>query len=189
MTDLLQFYLIPTLLGIGLSAACGLRVFFPLFLVSLLGYLGKLSITENFLWLTQLPAVITFGVASVIEIVAYFIPLIDHLLDAVTIPSSIVSGIVLFASMFPENESLIKWAMAILAGGGTAGLVSSVTSLARFKSTAFTAGLGNPLIAFTETIGSIIISGLSILFPFFVILVIAVLIYLGIKTSSFIKRT
>jgi hypothetical protein len=185
----LQLYLIPTLLGIGLSAACGLRVFFPLFLVSLLGYLGKLSIAENFLWLTQLPAVITFGVASVVEMIAYFIPLIDHLLDAVTIPSSIVSGIVLFASMFPENESLIKWIMAIIAGGGTAGLVSGLTSVTRLKSTAFTAGLGNPLIAFSETVGSVIISVLSVLFPLFVILIIALLIYLVIKSNRFIKRT
>lgn len=184
----LQLYLIPTLLGIGLSAACGLRVFFPLFLVSLLGYLGKLSIGESFLWLAQLPAVITFGVASVVEIVAYFIPLIDNLLDAVTIPSSIVSGIVLFASIFPENESLIKWVMAVMAGGGTAGLVSSVTSLTRLKSTAFTAGLGNPLIAFSETVGSIIISVLSVLFPLFVILVIAALIYIVTKTNCLIKR-
>lgn len=184
----LQLYLIPTLLGIGLSAACGLRVFFPLFLVSLLGYLGKLCIAGNFLWLTQLPAVITFGVASVVEIVAYFIPLIDHVLDAVTIPSSIVSGIVLFASLFPENESLIKWVMAIIAGGGTAGLVSTITSLARLKSSVLTAGLGNPLIAISETVGSIIISLLSILFPLFVILVIVLLIYFVIKTSRFIKH-
>lgn len=182
--EIITQYIIPVLLGIGLSAACGLRVFLPLFLVSLCGYMGKVSLNESFVWLTQLPALITFGIASIVEVVAYFIPFIDHLLDAVTIPSSVIAGITLFASFFPESEPLIKWVLAIIAGGGTAGLVSTATSLTRLKSTALTAGLGNPIISIAETAGSVLVSLLTILFPVFVILIIIVLFYLLFKLRS-----
>ena len=182
--EITTHYIIPSLLGIGLSAACGLRVFLPLFLVSLCGYMGKVNLNESFIWLTQLPAVITFGIASLVEVVAYFIPFIDHVLDAVTIPGSVLSGIILFASFFPESEPLIKWVMAIIAGGGTAGLVSTATSLARLKSTALTAGLGNPIISIAETVGAVLVSLLTILFPLFVILIIAALGYLLFKLRS-----
>lgn len=183
-----QQYVIPSLLGIGLSAACGLRVFFPLFLVSLLGYVGKVNLNESFLWLTQLPAVITFGIASLLEIVAYFFPLVDHLLDAVTIPGSVISGVMVFASFFPESETLIRWVLAVIAGGGTAGLVSTLTSATRLKSTALTAGLGNPIIAIGETLGSIIISILTVLFPILVIGLIIFLIYLVFKIKGKLTR-
>ena len=57
--------------GIGLAAATGFRVFLPLFAVSLSSYLGWIPISDSFEWLSGLPTLITTGIATIAEILAY----------------------------------------------------------------------------------------------------------------------
>jgi hypothetical protein len=49
---------------------------------------------------------------------------------------------------------MVKWATAIIAGGGIAGLTQSVTTLVRAKSTVMTGTLANPAVATAELGGS-----------------------------------
>ena len=99
MADILP-YLLSAFIGIGLAAASGFRVFLPLFAVSLASYMGWIPMGDNFDWLSGLPTLITTGVATVIEILAYYIPVIDNFLDTLSIPLATIAGSVLFASQF-----------------------------------------------------------------------------------------
>ena len=73
MSDILP-YILSSFIGIGLAAASGFRVFLPLFAVSLASYLGWIPTNDNFQWLSGLPTLIVTGVATVVEILAYYIP-------------------------------------------------------------------------------------------------------------------
>lgn len=177
----IQQYLVPILLGIGLSAACGLRVFLPIFILSLLTHFGNISIAENFSWLSSWPAIIAFGSASIIEIIAYYIPWLDNLLDTITIPSSVVAGTLVLASTNTELETVIKWTLAVIAGGGTAGLISTATALTRAKSTMVSGGATNFIVASAETVGAIIMTIISTLLPIVAGIAVLWLLYVAVK--------
>lgn len=164
MSDILP-YLLSTFIGIGLAAASGFRVFLPLFFVSLASYMGWIPASDNFHWLSGLPALIATGTATVIEILAYYIPFVDNFLDSISIPLAAVAGSILFASQFVELGTFPQWALALIAGGGTAATIASGFAGTRAASTATTGGIGNNLVATTETAGAGIMSILSVFLP------------------------
>ncbi|ROI11944.1 MULTISPECIES: DUF4126 domain-containing protein [Epilithonimonas] len=164
MSDILP-YILSSFIGIGLAAASGFRVFLPLFAVSLASYLGWIPMNDNFQWLSSLPTLIVTGVATLVEILAYYIPVVDNFLDTVTVPLATVAGSVLFASQFIELGTFPQWALAIIAGGGTAATIAAGFAGTRAASTATTAGIGNNVIATTETAGAGLMSVLSIFLP------------------------
>lgn len=158
-------YVLSAFIGIGLAAATGFRVFLPMFAVSLASYLHWIPMNESFEWLAGLPTLITTGVATVAEILAYYLPLIDHLLDTVSVPMATVAGSVLFASQFADLGTFPQWALALIAGGGTAATISSGFAGLRVASTATTGGLGNSVVGTTETAGAGIMTVLAIAAP------------------------
>lgn len=183
MLDNIPFlpYAISAFIGIGLAAATGFRVFLPMFAVSLASYMGWIPMNENFDWLSGLPTLITTGIATVVEILAYYIPYVDHLLDTLSVPLATVAGSVLFASQFADIGTFPQWALALIAGGGTAAAISSGFAGTRAASTATTGGLGNSVVATTETAGAGIMSVLAMAAPIIaaiaaIILVITVII-------------
>ncbi len=159
-------YIISAFIGIGLAAATGFRVFLPMFAVSLASYMHWIPMSGNFEWLSGLPALITTGIATVVEILAYYIPYVDHLLDTLSVPLATVAGSVLFASQFADIGTFPQWALALIAGGGTAATISSGFAGTRAASTASTGGLGNSVVATTETAGAGIMSFLAMAAPF-----------------------
>ncbi|MET3537762.1 DUF4126 domain-containing protein [Chryseobacterium limigenitum] len=175
-------YVLSAFIGIGLAAATGFRVFLPMFAVSLASYLHWIPTNESFEWLSGLPTLITTGIATVAEILAYYIPFIDHLLDTISIPMATVAGSVLFASQFADLGTFPQWALALIAGGGTAATISSGFAGLRAASTATTGGLGNSVVGTTETAGAGIMTVLAMAMPilagiFAIILVILVIVY------------
>ena len=177
MSDILP-YILSSFIGIGLAAASGFRVFLPLFAVSLASYLGWIPTNDNFQWLSGLPTLIVTGVATLVEILAYYIPVVDNFLDTVTVPLATVAGSVLFASQFIELGTFPQWALAIIAGGGTAATIAAGFAGTRAASTATTAGIGNNIIATTETAGAGLMSVLSIFLPVIAfIIALALLIF------------
>lgn len=162
-------------LGIALAAAVGFRVFLPLLVVSVAARAGYLHVGEGFVWLASLPAVIMLAVAAVTEVLAYYIPAVDNLLDTITTPSAIVAGVLVSAAMMADLPPLVKWTTAIIAGGGAAGITQTTTALLRAKSTAFTGGTGNAVVATGELGAATLLSLLALLAP--VIALAAVLLF------------
>lgn len=169
-------YLISAFIGIGLAAATGFRIFLPMFAVSLASYMGWIPMSGNFDWLSGLPTLIATGIATVVEVLAYYIPLVDHLLDTISVPLATVAGSVMFASQFADIGTFPQWALAFIAGGGTAAAISSGFAGTRAASTATTGGLGNSVVATTETAGAGLMSFLALAAP--VIAFIAAIILL-----------
>jgi hypothetical protein len=141
--------------------------------------LGYLSLTPGMTWLGSDAALLAFGLATVLEVGAYYVPWLDNLLDTLATPAAITAGVITTAAVTPELSPLLRWALAIVAGGGAAGLVQAGTALLRLKSSTFTAGVGNPVVATGELVGSFALCGLALLAPLLagavVVLVLAVL--------------
>ena len=181
MSDQLSFlpYALSAFIGIGLAAATGFRVFLPMFAVSLASYMGWIPMNDSFEWLAGLPTLITTGIATVVEILAYYIPLVDHLLDTISVPLATIAGSVMFASQFADMGTFPQWALALIAGGGTAAAISSGFAGTRAASTATTGGLGNSVVATTETAGAGIMSVLAMAAPV-IAFIIAILLILTV---------
>src|SRR5690606_25526534 len=143
--------IISICLGIGLAASVGFRVFLPLFVFSLASYFEVWELNASWLWIGSLTAVITFAVATLIEILAYYIPFVDNLLDTIAIPLATIAGTAVMVSTVADLNPVISWALAIIAGGGTAAAIKSTATASRATSTISTAGFGNPLISTVET--------------------------------------
>src|SRR5437867_4276732 len=124
--------------GIGLAAACGFRVFVPLLVVSIASLTGHLHLSAHFQWLGSYPALLAFAVATMLEIGGYFVPWLDHLLDTIATPAAVVAGTIVSASMFTDMSPFLRWTLALIAGGGIAGLVQGSTVATRAISTATT---------------------------------------------------
>lgn len=152
-------------LGLGLAAACGFRVFVPLLVLSGASYSGHLELGAGFEWIGSLPALVAFATATAVEIIAYYIPWVDNLLDSVSGPAAVVAGTVVTASSLTDVDPLLKWSLAIIGGGGLAGLVKGSTTLARGASTLSTGGLANPLVSTVEVGTSLLLSSLAVLLP------------------------
>jgi len=161
--------------GIGLSAACGFRVFVPLLVINLATITGHLHLAPGFEWIGSDYATIAFGTATLFEILAYYIPWLDHILDLITSPAAIIAGMVVTASMVMDISPFLRWTLAIIAGGGAAAIVQGVTVALRTKSSALTAGAGNPFVSSAELAGSIITALLAIVVPVLCLLLVALL--------------
>lgn len=165
-------------LGLGLAAAVGFRVFVPFLMVSVAARSGSVNLAGGFEWLGSDVALVMFGAAAVLEIAAYFIPFFDHLLDAVAGPAAVTAGTVLMASTLIDMEPWLRWSVAIVAGGGTAGLFHGTLAGLRVGSTATTGGAANPAFATMETGGSTALTLLALAVP---LAALAVIVFLVIR--------
>lgn len=169
-------YIISLFIGISLATATGFRVFLPLFFVSLASYFNWMPLQDNWQWVRSLHALIVLGIAMVFEILSYYIPFVDNIMDSIAIPLSAIAGTLLFSSQFAESNDIIKWGLSIIAGGGTAATVSTALSGIRLASSASTAGIGNPLVSTVENTGATLMSVLAIFVPIIAIIMVMVLI-------------
>ena len=164
---------LPVCIGIGLSAACGFRVFVPPLVMSIFSLAGHLNLSPGFSWIGTYPALIAFGTATIAEIVAYLIPGLDHALDVIATPAAVIAGTVVTASFIMDLSPFLKWTLALIAGGGAAGIIQGGSVLLRGKSALATGGAANPLVAAGEAVGAGILSILAILVP--VLVAVAIL--------------
>ena len=189
--------------GLALSAACGFRVFVPLLVMSIAGYsgpplslppslewfqllTGHLPLAAGFEWIGTTAAMKAFGIATVCEIAAYYIPWFDNLLDHVTTPAAVIAGILVTASSVTGLSPFLQWTLAIIAGGATAGVAQGVTVVARGGSTAASLGTTNWIVSTVEWLGSIILSVLALLLPALILVVLGIILVI---TSRGKKKT
>ncbi len=152
-------------LGLGLSATCGFRVFVPLLITSLAAHLGWIEPGSGFEWMARLPAVAVFAAATLFEVGGYLVPWVDNLLDTVATPAAVAAGILVMASVAVGMPPLLRWGLAVVAGGGAAGTVQAGTVLLRGASSVTTGGAANPAVSAGETAASVAGSAVSLLLP------------------------
>ncbi len=169
-------YLLPVSLGVGLASAAGFRVFLPLLATGLAVKAGYMPISEGFQWIATTPALLMLAVAAVAEIIAYYIPVFDNLLDGLATPTAIGAGVAMSYAVMGDMPPMMKWTLAIIAGGGAAAATQGATTLLRGASTVTTAGLGNHAVATGEIFGAVVMSLLAILLPY--VALVAALIFI-----------
>ena len=152
-------------LGLGLSAACGFRVFVPLLVLGIAGATDTLNLSPSFEWVGSPAALIALSAATALEIAAYYVPWLDNLLDTVASPAALLAGAFAALAVQPESEPLLHWSLVAIAGGGAAGVVQLSTVALRAGLSLFTGGLGNWLFSTIEWIGAGLVALLAILAP------------------------
>ncbi len=164
---------IGVLTGVGLAAACGFRVFVPMLVMGIANRAGVMELTSGFAWLGTDIALICLGVATVIEIVSFYIPWLDNLLDTVASPAAVMAGTIVTAGAVGDMEPWLKWSLALIAGGGVAASIQALTVGSRAGSAVATGGLGNPIISTIEVVSSMVLSVLAIFIPLIAAVVVA----------------
>jgi hypothetical protein len=176
-------------LGIGLAAAAGFRVFVPLLIAGLAADFGHLPLSEHFQWLGSTPALLMLGTAAAAEILAYYIPGVDHALDVLAGPATLIAGVVASAAVMTDLPPGILWPVAIIGGGGVAGLAKGSTALLRAKSGVLTGGLANPVVSTAETVGATGLSLFAIALPVLALVVIvAALVWVARRIGRWFRR-
>jgi hypothetical protein len=178
--------LVSVCLGLGLSAACGFRVFVPLLVMSAAERTGYLTVSGGFDWIGSTPALVAFSVATLLEIAAYYVPWVDNLLDSVAGPAAVVAGVLVTASTVTELSPLLRWSVAVIAGGGVAASVQTTTTFLRHLSSLATFGLGNPVLSTAEAVGAFLLAVLAVVMP--VAAVLALLLGMSWVLRSWRRR-
>ncbi len=170
--------------GLGLAAACGFRVFVPLLIASLFARFGHLPLAGGFEWLASVPALIALGTATVLEVGAYYVPWLDHALDAVATPTAALAGMLAAAAVLTDLPPLLKWSISILGGGAAAGLIQGASVLFRLKSAALTGGVGNPVVSTVELLGAGTTALLAVLLPLVCLVLVATLLVVAFRATG-----
>jgi hypothetical protein len=178
--------------GVGLAAACGFRVFVPLFITSLAASGGVDLFTDVDVqgmlgeqeWLGNPWVTVALGIATALEIGSYYIPWLDNALDSIATPAAVVAGTFITGAMMPDfiGDGSFKWIVSTVAGGGTAGLVQGASVITRGTSSATTGGIGNPVVSTAELGGSVVTAGVAILLPVVAAIFVCILLCFVIRT-------
>jgi len=163
-------------LGIGLAAACGFRVFVPLLFTSMASLGGQLTLSPGFEWLGTWPVLVILAIATALEIGGYYVPWLDNLLDTIATPAAMIAGTVLTAAVVGDMEPALKWAISLIAGGGTAGTVQAITVVTRGASSVVTGGLSNPGVSTVEAGGALFTTVMALLLPYVALVIVLVFI-------------
>lgn len=179
--------IISFFVGIGLAASAGFRVFLPLLVLSLAAKFG-FDLNQDWAWIGSWTAIITLGIATFVEIIGYYIPWVDNMLDSIAVPMAGIAGTMLMAfSLGNMDSEFLQWGMAIIAGGGTATAVKGSAAGTRLASTTTTGGAGNFLVSTTETFASGVLSLLALIAPIIAFILVLVVFYFIYKGWNYIK--
>lgn len=181
--------LLQIAIGIGLSAAAGFRILVPFLIAGVAAQQGYLTLSPSMAWMGTTPAILALAAATALEILIYFIPVVDNVMDAVELPAAAIAGTVLtLAVTGGEMTPFLQWSLALIAGGGVASSTQAFTGLTRLTSTAAAGPVGNIAVSTTELASSTILSVLAIAVPILVLIVVGVLLYLVFRRQGRKRR-
>lgn len=179
---ILQTWVLPVLLGLGLASATGLRTFLPLLMLALAARFGLFGITlnEHLAWIGSVPAIAALAIAAVAEFAGDKIPVVDHALTVMGAFVRPVAGAIAAASVFAGLDPTTAAVAGIIVGAPTAFAFNAVQGGTRLTSTATTGGLGNPVLSFIEDVlsfGMVLVAFLAPIVVPIVLIVFAVLLF------------
>ena len=178
--------LMSLLIGIGLSATSGFRLFLPFLVISAASLTGLLELAPAFEWIGTYPALTVFAVAAMVEVLAYFFPYLDNLLSTVSIPFAVIAGTVITASVIVDMGPLLTWSLALIAGGGASLTTKTTSTLLHTGSTAVTGGTANPVLSAAESVFSAFMAIVSIFAPILIVFLFGFILWVGVR--AFQKR-
>lgn len=174
------------IVGIGLAAACGFRVFIPPLVMAIGVRTGHIQVAQSFQWVGSDIALVMLITATAAEIAAYYVPWLDNLLDTIATPAAAVAGTLVTASVISGMSPMLTWSIALIAGGGAATAVQVSTVALRGASTLTTGGIANPVVATAELAAASAVSIFIMLLP--VIFAVLAVFALGWALFRFVAR-
>ena len=182
-------FLLALSLGLGLAAASGFRVFLPPFLYGLtirLDYTPiDIPVEGASEWMSSDIGLVLLGSAMVLEILAYYVPWLDNLMDTIASPAAMLAGGAMVYSTLGDTSPIVQWTLSIIAGGGVSGTIQIGTVSVRALSTMTTGGIANPLVSTAEAGACIFCTILAILLP---ILALFLTIFALVFSVKYIKK-
>ena len=169
-------------LAIGLAACAGLRAWLPLLLAGILARTGWLALGPWFHFLQGNRALILFGVATLLELAGDKVPALDHALDAVSTLLRPAAGALLAASMLGRvSDPLTALVLGVAVGAPTALLPHAAKTGLRLASSAFTAGLANPVLSLLEDLLTLALFVITVVLPMLALLLVAGLTFFVLR--------
>lgn len=172
-------YILPLLLGLGLSASTGLNTFLPLLLLAGAARfnVAGIELGAKFEWLTSDAAMIALIIACALEIVGDKIPAVDHFLDSAGTFLRPAAGALASASVLTGIDPMVASILGVMIGAPTSLGLHTLKAGTRVASSATTFGCANPVISVIEDILSLGLSILAIFIPVLVPIALALLVY------------
>ncbi len=175
--------------GICLCAACGFRVFVPLLILGIWHSYGWINLSSGSDWIGSTTALIIFGAAMVLEVGGYYNSWVDNMLDLITTPLALISGILLMSAVILEINPYLRWGIIVILGGGIAVNIQFLSVKARALSAFVVAkGWGNPVFATIELLSSVLISVMALTVPLLSLIFLLVIIYIIRRTVMIADR-
>lgn len=180
--DLLQ----SIALGISLAACAGLRAWLPLFAVGLSVRLGVVPLGDSFRFLGSNTALTVFAIATLIELLADKVPVVDHALDALSTFLKPLAGMVLAASvMWTVDDPIVALALGVMVGAPASLVPHTAKATLRGVLSPITAGLAAPILSILEDVIAFGLVALAILAPF---VVAAGFVLFALVTGKFLRK-
>lgn len=145
--------------AIALAAACGLRAFLPLLALSVASHMGAVHLTAEASWFGSDAALWILGGATVLEMLADKVPLLDHALDVAATFVRPAAGAIVAWAAYGHWAPQLAYPAAIIVGAGALG-VHLLKAKTRLASTALTLGHGNPVLSLGEDVLSLALSSM-----------------------------
>ena len=173
-------------LGLALAACAGLRAWLPMFVVGVCVRAGLLPLGESFQFLGSNTALAVFAIATVIELIADKIPVVDHALDALSTFLKPVVGIVLAASvLWTVDDPIVALALGLMVGAPASLVPHAAKTSLRGVLSPLTAGIAAPILSFLEDFIAFGLIALAILVP---VVVAAGFILFALITGRFVRK-
>ena len=177
------------LAGVALAACAGFRAFLPLFALGIGAKTGMWP-GDAPAYLSSDPWLLALGVATLAEILADKVPLVDHALDAVQSVVRPIAGAVLlypgFAALMPEGYAI---GVAALTGAPLAFGVHAAKASARVASTATTGGVANPVLSLLEDLFAAALAILALLVPVIAAAAVVALVLFLLRRARTLRRS
>lgn len=188
--ELLQIWVLPALLGLGLAAASGLRAFLPLLLLALAArfQLFGIDLNDKAEWLGSDAALIALGLATALELAADKVPFLDHALSAIGTVTRPVAAVIAAGSVFAGVDPVVAAVAGVVIGAPTAFAFHAAQSGTRVASTATTGGLLNPIVSVVEDLLAFATVLLALAAPLLVPLALAALLWLLWRLVKAVRR-
>lgn len=188
---MIETYILPILLGLGLAASTGLRTFLPMLMLAGAArfHLFGIKLNHAMAWLTSDVAMIALGAATLIELIGDKIPAVDHVLHAIGFVTRPLAAAAAAYAVFGGMDPTVAAIAAVIVGAPTALAFNAAQGGTRLASTATTGGLGNPVVSTIEdglSIGTVLIAFLA---PVLIPVILLALLWLVFFLASRLKRS
>ena len=178
----------PILLGLTLAACAGIRVFMPFFFVGAMGRYAHAPVPDMLSWAASDAGFLLLGIATLVEVLADKIPVIDHALDSLQSFIKPAAGLILPVALLQDASPMTAWVLGIAAGAPFALGIHATKAGTRVASTATTAGAGNPLLSLLEDVMAIALLVFAAIAPLLAALLVVVLAIVVVKALKRMKR-